>query len=83
MNSFFRCFGLVLTGSHIAQSTFELAMLRGLRQAVSMTGFKLGVQETMHRSLSPRTGQIQTSQLLGKKKEPRPQAANQKLPCSQ
>jgi hypothetical protein len=60
MNSFFWCFVLVLTGSHIAQSGFELATLGGLKQAVSMTDFKVAVQETRPRSLSPRTGQIQT-----------------------
>jgi hypothetical protein len=65
MNSFFWCFVLVLTGSHIAQSGFELATLGGLKQAVSMTDFKVAVQETRPRSLSPRTGQIQTSQLRG------------------
>jgi hypothetical protein len=36
--------------------------VRGLRQADSMTGFKLAVQKTMPRSLFPRTGQVLASQ---------------------
>jgi hypothetical protein len=36
----------------------SLALVRGLRQADSMTGFKLAVQETRLRSLFPRTGQV-------------------------
>ena len=50
--------------------------LRGVRQADPMTGFKLAGQETRPKFLFPRTGQVRSSQLLGKAQV---WAANQKL----
>jgi hypothetical protein len=47
-------------------SHFQVQELRGLRQAYSMTGFKLAVQETRPRSLFRRTGQVQADHLLEK-----------------
>lgn len=54
----------------LCHSSFHPLPLRGLKQADSRTDFKLGVQEIWPRSLFPRTGKVQTSQLLEK-----PQAA--------
>ena len=44
----------------------EWNIVRGLRQADSLTGVKLAVQETIPGSLILRTGQVQASQLLEK-----------------
>ena len=58
----------------------SLALVRGLRQADSVTGSKLAVLEIRLRSFFPRTKQFQANQSL---EEPQARAANQKLPSHQ